>query len=255
MTLFDEPLPPAVDMHCHLADAGGYRTVVPGSLVLAVTNDPAAWQAMARTSKTGGPVVWALGLHPCEQDEDDDRLDVLIEALPNASAVGEIGLDYSFRSSASPASQRRILNAILTRQATKERIVTLHSVQATSDIVQALEDYQLPGAVVHWFLGTTNEVDRLMDAGTYFSVNSAMLRSKRGMATLSEMPPNRVLVETDAPHVKRGATALSAGQVEPVERGLAKIWRISPEETRRRLWQNFQALNSRVSVPLFESLQ
>ena len=255
MTLFDEPLPPAVDMHCHLADAGGYQTVVPGSLVLAVTNDPAAWHAMARAEETGRPVAWALGLHPCEQDEDDERLDVLVEALPNASAVGEIGLDYSRRSSASPASQRRVLNAILTSRATKDRIVTLHSVQATSDIVQALEDHQLPGAVVHWFLGTPNEVDRLMDAGTYFSVNSAMFRSKRGMATLYEIPPNRVLVETDAPHIRRGATALAAGQVEPVERDLAKLWHISPEETRRRLWQNFQALNSRVSVPLFEGLQ
>ncbi len=252
MSLFEQDLPTAVDMHCHLSDCGGYRSAETGVLLLAVTNDPATWAAMQRQAHQQN-VTWALGLHPCNLSRDDQRLPQLLGALNEASAIGEIGLDYSQRARCSPTGQRRILNQILSQPQARDRVVTLHSLNATRDIVAAVSAHDIRGAVLHWFLGSPADVEAAITADVYFSVNISMARSRRGRDAINEMPPNRVLVETDAPFTKMGKSATRPGQVDPIERSLARIWGIDPSEVRRRLWSNLKALQSRLDVVMFPS--
>ena len=252
MTLFDQDLPAAVDMHCHLSDCGGYQSAMEGALILSVTNDPKSWSAMHRQSNPAN-VTWAVGLHPCTLTSGDRRLSLMIEAMKDASAIGEIGLDYSPRARCSPIEQRRVLDKVLSRPEAKDRAVTLHSLGATADVVSAVSNHGIRGAVLHWFLGTPAEVDAAIAADVYFSVNSSMVRSRRGRAALNEMPPNRVLAETDAPFTKVGKTAARPGQVDSIERSLARIWDVDPMDIRRRLWSNLCALQSRLDVALFGS--
>lgn len=250
MSLFEQDLPIGVDMHCHLTDSGGYRSAEPGALLLSVTNDPHTWATMSRRSHESN-VTWGLGLHPCELTGDDQRLPVMIEAMSSAVAIGEIGLDYSQKARCSPADQRSVLDKILTQPEARDRVVTLHSVRATRDIVSAVSDCDIRGAVLHWYLGSPAEVEAAMDADVYFSVNISMARSRRGREAINEMPPNRVLVETDAPFTKSGKLATRPGDVGPVERSLARIWGIDPQEVRRRLWSNLKALQGRLDIALF----
>jgi Tat protein secretion system quality control protein TatD with DNase activity len=56
-----------------------------------------------------------------------------------------------------------------------------------------------PGAILHWFLGTDHDIDRAIDGDAFFSVNEAMLNSERGRRVIDGLPPNRVVLETDAP--------------------------------------------------------
>ena len=252
MTLFEQDLPPAVDMHCHLSDSGGYSSAEPNVLLLSVTNDPMSWSAMHNQDDHAG-VTWALGLHPCLVLRDDSRLPMMIESMRGASAIGEIGLDYSQRARCSAMEQRRILERILARPEASDRVVTLHSVGATSDIVAAVATHGVRGAVLHWFLGTPADVDAAIDADVYFSVNAAMTRSQRGRTALDEMPPNRVLVETDAPFTKVGKSISRPGEVRLIEQKLAKLWRTDPQDVRRRLWSNLRALQERLNVVLFPS--
>ncbi len=252
MTLFDQDLPTAVDMHCHLSDCGGYRSAIEGALILAVTNDPKSWSAMHKQPNRA-KVAWAVGLHPCTLTRGDRRLSVMIEALKGAPAIGEIGLDYSPKARCSPVEQRRVLDQVLSRPEAKDRVVTLHSLGATADIVSAISTHGIRGAVLHWFLGSPAEVDAAIAADVYFSVNSSMVRSPRGRAALNEMPPNRVLAETDAPFTKIGKTPARPGQVDSIERSLARLWDVDPTDIRRRLWSNLCALQSRVETALFDS--
>lgn len=250
MSLFELEIPPPVDMHCHLSDAGGYRAAEPGALMLAVTNEPATWGTMHRNSRAPN-VAWALGLHPCELRRGDERLSKLVEAMRDAVAIGEIGLDYSRRAHCGPAEQRSTLDHILSRPEAQDRLITLHSVGASNDIVAAVATHGTLGAILHWFLGSPSEVDAAVEANVYFSVNASMARSQRGRAALAEMPPNRVLAETDAPFTKVGKTTARPGQVDSVERSLARLWETDADDVRQRLWDNLGALQSRVNVTAF----
>jgi TatD DNase family protein len=149
------------------------------------------------------------------------------------------------------ATQRRALDTILADSETQQRLVTIHSASATTDVVAALGEHHVPGAVLHWFLGSTADLERAIDQDTYFSVNSAMLTSTRGRNATAQMPPNRVLVETDAPFAKRGKTPLTAGDVAHAESALARMWRLEPAEVRHRLWDNLRALQRRLAIPTF----
>lgn len=250
MTLFDQELPAAVDMHCHLAESGGYSSAESSSLILAVTNNPTSWYVMHERSRHAN-VTWALGLHPCTLSSNDHQLPVMIEAMKGAQAIGEVGLDYSQRAHCSASEQRRALDKILSQPEAKNRIVTLHSLNATADIVAAVSTHGVRGAVLHWFLGSTADVDAAIDADAYFSVNTSMVRSRRGRTALDEMPPNRVLAETDAPFTKVGNKPARPGQVSPIEKRLAQLWGTDPTDVRRRLWANLNALQERLEVVPF----
>ena len=250
MSLFEQDMPVGVDMHCPLAESGGYRSAVPDTLLLAVTNDPETWTVMCRRSRES-KVAWGLGLHPCDLIRGDERLATMIKAMGDASAIGEVGLDYSQKARCGPTEQRTALDKIFSQPEARDRVVTLHSVGATKDIVAAVTDHDIRGAVLHWFLGSTAEVDAAVAADVYFSVNISMVRSPRGRNAINEMPPNRVLVETDAPFTKAGKLATRPGDVASIERSLAGIWKIDLLEVRRRLWSNLEALQSRLKVVLF----
>ena len=177
----------------------------------------------------------------------------MIEAMRHAPAIGEIGLDYSQKARCSAVEQRRILDQILSRPEAQDRVITLHSVRATDDVVAAVATHGVRGAVLHWFLGSPTDIDAAITADVYFSVNISMVRSRRGQAALSEIPPNRVLTETDAPFTIVGHEAVRPGQVGLIEQSLARLWSTDPMDIRRRLWSNLTALQSRLNSPLFPS--
>ena len=53
--------------------------------------------------------------------------------------------------------------------------------------------------IFHRFGGTSDELTRLIRTGGYISVNPLMLRTKRGRAYVSQVPVDRLLLETDLP--------------------------------------------------------
>lgn len=241
-----------IDFHSHLAEAGGYAALPQSSTlfhdaphVIAVTNRPSHWRAMVGREERG--VTWALGLHP-ELRHPDGAVDELLRLLPRAEVIGEIGLDYSSRAASPPTAQRHTLGRILAHDETHRRLVTLHSRGATSDIVSALADAPVPGAVLHWFLGSSAEVERAVDVDLFFSVNESMVRSQRGRAVIDRLPPNRVILETDAPY-GGSRRKLRPGDLEPTVRALAKHWHRQVDDVVNLIESNQQTLLARVARP------
>lgn len=243
-----------VDFHCHLAEAGGYTALKRlASLfeapprVVAVTNRPADWRAMATTNLPEG-VTWALGLHPAIPHEDHE-VDEMMRLLPVVEVVGEVGLDYSARAGTPRGHQRRTLERILSSPHVRGRLVTIHSRSATADIVNALTDYLVPGAVLHWFLGNSTDIERAIDVDVYFSVNEAMLASERGGRVLDALPPNRVVLETDAPFGGALGKRNRPADFDRTIAGLAKRWVRSAEAVVSLVESNQEALLNRVTRP------
>jgi len=251
-----DPALPPLDMHCHLALADG--SIPNDPAVLAVTMTPGEWLGH-RESPRGTRAVWALGLHPWVFVSKDQLAD-LFELLPEADAVGEVGVDGTHRPRMSMAEQQEGLAAILAHPETKRRIVSVHGFDAYGELLDVLDSEPTPGAVYHWFMGGGRILERAVEMDIFFSVNDAMFATLAGPEIVARLPRERILVETDAPCIQArtgipmnpgdppvpGGPALRPGELSDTEASLAGIWRTTPHQVRLQLWQNLAALEERV---------
>lgn len=156
-------------------------------------------------------------------------------SIARSPLVSEVGLD---RYSAIPMpKQRRVLTEILRVLGNRPRIVSMHSVGATADVLQLIEEFAPVGVVLHWWKGTEDQTVRALELGCRFSINPF---DSSHVAALGRMPANRILTETDYPHGGRGRGV--PGDVVEVERTLAGNSQTTPEQVRRAIWANAAAL-------------
>lgn len=224
-----------VDMHCHLdLMANGPEVASEAAAIeLGILNASVAPRdyLAARDAYRNSPTVrCAVGLHPWWIDDgtcDDADVDILVRELEHTPFVGEIGLDYGKRHGGSTEAQRAAFDRIVRTCAEHPlpgRVLTIHAVHAASEVLDVLERYDLPrtaACIIHWFSGTSDELSRARSLGCLFSVNEFMLQTRRGREYARQIPPDRLLLETDLP-ADRGpgsAKALAAS----LERTLAAI--------------------------------
>jgi len=202
-----------VDAHCHLGDAAfdqdrdavlarARAAGVGHVVVIGATLDEAA-RALDLARRTPGLSATA-GVHPHEamrwSPDAERRLRDLL-ADPTIVAVGETGLDYHYDHSPRDA-QRRAFEAQLGIAAELGKPVVVHAREADDDVA-ALLRAAAPGPVVlHSFSSGTQVFDAGMDVGAYFSFSGMITFKSWTLADrLSACPPDRLLIETDAPYL------------------------------------------------------
>ena len=254
-----------VDAHCHLGDpafdpdreavldrardAGVTHVVVIGGTL--AESDRAV--ALARTRPGLSATV---GVHPHEARgwsvDAAARLRDLL-ALPEVVALGETGLDYHYDHSPRD-DQRRAFEAQLGLAAEAGKPVVVHARDADDDMAAMLG--AAGGAVVlHSFSSGAKLFAAGMRIAAYFSF-SGMITFKNWTMhdRLTACPPDRLLVETDAPYLapvphrgKRNEPAF----VRHVAEALARARGESPETLERRTSDNARRLfGARVTAAL-----
>ena len=254
-----------VDAHCHLGDpafdpdreavldrardAGVTHVVVIGGTL--AESDRAV--ALARTRPGLSATV---GVHPHEARgwsvDAAARLRDLL-ALPEVVALGETGLDYHYDHSPRD-DQRRAFEAQLGLAAEAGKPVVVHARDADDDMAAMLG--AAGGAVVlHSFSSGATLFAAGMRIAAYFSF-SGMITFKNWTMhdRLTACPPDRLLVETDAPYLapvphrgKRNEPAF----VRHVAEALARARGESPETLERRTSDNARRLfGARVTAAL-----
>ncbi len=238
------PLPVLVDAHCHLGDAAFeadldavlVRARAAGvAHVMVVGGSLAESERAATLARTRAGLSATAGIHPHEarhwSADTAARLRDLL-ALPEVVAVGETGLDYHYDHSPRDA-QRRAFEAQLELGAELGRPVVVHARDADEDIAALLAGARTD-VVLHSFSSGAKVFEAGMQIEAYFSF-SGMITFKSWTMTdrLTACPPNRLLVETDAPYlapvphrgrrnepafVRAVAEALARSRGEPVER-------------------------------------
>jgi len=146
------------------------------------------------------------GVHPHEartwSDETAQRVRDLL-ASPDVVAVGETGLDYHYMHSPRD-SQRRAFEAQLALGAELGKPVVVHARDADADMAAMLGALgsRAPVVVLHSFSSGDAVWKAGMAINAYFSF-SGMITFKNWMMTdrLTACPPDRLLVETDAPYL------------------------------------------------------
>jgi TatD DNase family protein len=130
-------------------------------------------------------------------------LEVLRERLIRADAcVGEIGLDRWLRED-NIEDQQEVFLAQLRLATEADLPVTIHCLKAWGRLYDILRTERLParGFLLHSFGGPREMVKPLARLGAYFSFPGyfAHARKERQRAAFLEVPPDRLLLETDAP--------------------------------------------------------
>lgn len=226
------PIPRWVDYHCHLdlyPDHGKLLAECERAHIatFAVTTTPKAWARNRSMAERFPMIRVGLGLHPQVVAERAAELSMLLELLPTAVHIGEIGLDASPAFYHSFPEQERVFTSILKACADSgEKIISIHSVRSAPRVLSHLEALLPPQrarVVLHWFTGSTSDAKKAVRLGCYFSINSAMLASPRGRALIEQLPKDRLLTETDGPFVKARKGPARPSDVPETVSGLAQL--------------------------------
>jgi TatD DNase family protein len=241
--------PVLTDTHCHI-DAYDNPLVVlddarvAGVHVIAVTEDPGRYRLLRTRLGRRDDIDVALGFHPLRAGAASAHdLARFFRLLPQATWIGEIGLDFSRTGIATRKQQIRVFEAILADPQVRTRPVTVHSRGAERETISRLAQAEVP-AILHWYTGPMAAVDDALAAGLWFSINPAMVRSKKAMPLLQRLPLERVLLETDGPFARSGSRSAVPSDLLGTLDHLARLWGIPTSEARKAVAQNQRRLRT-----------
>jgi TatD DNase family protein len=148
-------------------------------------------------------VFAALGIHPHQAgDPDADRLDELRELLGHerAVAVGETGLDF-YRDYAPRNRQRQLFERQLALADDLDKAVVVHTRAAPSETAELLVGFE--GTVVLHCFSEPELLPIALDRGYYlsFAGNLTYPKAEDLRVAARNVPPDRLLVETDSPYL------------------------------------------------------
>jgi TatD DNase family protein len=236
-----------IDLHCHLDLYSDPRAVAAECAkrrlyVLSVTTTPSAYQGTLALAPSPGRVRTALGLHPELVAQRHGELPLFERLVAGAAYVGEIGLDASPDHRQSLELQCTVLSHILKIcAAAGGKKMSLHSRGATGKILDLLDATPRAGTpVLHWYLGTRQQVARAAGQGAWFSVGPSMMRSQRGRAAVAAMPRDRVLPESDGPFGTIDGRPAYPWEAWKIVSPLASLWQIGVAEVEVQLIANFR---------------
>jgi len=198
-----------IDTHAHLtsledADEAVERAAEAGvTRILTVgTSVDDCRRALALAERHEG-VFAILGIHPHDAGTATaDDLAALRElhAHPKAVAVGETGLDW-FRDYAPEDAQRRLFAAELELAAELGKPVVIHTRAADVDTLAALAEHA--GTVVLHCFSAPHMLPTALERGWYvsFAGNLTYKNATDLRVAASQVPLDRLLVETDCPYL------------------------------------------------------
>ena len=256
-----------VDSHCHLnfADfngqsegSGSVAEVVENAIkngvgfMLSIATDFNELDDVRETVAKYDNVFAGFGIHP-EYAKTSGTFDVddiaAVFDNPKFVGVGETGLDFSFEEAADLVTQEKLFRTHIAVAREKKLPLIVHTRDAEKDTLRILEDEagksgDLSG-VLHCFTGSREMAFKALDMGFYISVSGIITFGKSAdeiRNTISSLPLDRLLVETDAPFLapapKRGGRNEPAFVRYTAEK-LAELKGVDIEEIESQTTKNF----------------
>ncbi len=252
-----------VDTHCHLTDAplfrnldgvmeraaaaGVDRFVVPGY-------DLASSRSACRLAAAHPQIKAAIGLHPAWIGAVEVTSGFSPEPfrqmarLRHPVAIGEIGLDYALEDF-STTVQAAVLETQLELAALLSLPVIIHCRRAFELLYLILRKFSGVTGVIHAYGGGPKLAEKFLALGYYIGFGGGVTRpnAKKVRETALIVPPDRILLETDAPYI--GSHTVLKGESEPKDclaaaQSLAELRGLSLAETVAMTTANAETLFS-----------
>ena len=190
------------DTHFHLDlqknKSGAIREIEEKQIyTIAVTNLPDLYRK--ETNEIASKYIrFALGFHPELLHLYKKQIPLMWEFLSEARYIGEVGLD--FVDTTYKEEQIAFFSELVERcRYDSSKIITIHSRCAVKRVLEIVGDNFRFKPILHWFTGTKEELHYAIERGFFFSVNGAMMTSKKFKSFLTSIPKERLLLETDSP--------------------------------------------------------
>lgn len=256
-----------VDSHCHLEYKGlvedrqgvlaRAREAGVGGF-LSISTRQCEWDQVIATAEREDDVWASVGIHPHEADAHADLGETaLLErgGHPKVIAIGETGLDYYYDHSDRLTQQALFRTHIAVARQTGLPLI-VHTRDAEDDTARIIADEMGKGAfpaLIHCFTASAEFAGRMLELGLTISLSGIVTfkNAKDLQAIATELPEDRILVETDAPFL---APVPHRGQVcEPAftadtARFVAALRGVSAEALAQSTTRNFSALFTKAGL-------
>ncbi len=224
-----------IDAHCHLNDeqfAEDLAQVITRAhdagvtrLINAGTNVELS-RAAIELAERYKSVYAVVGIHPEHADIfDDEKLQAIRELAIHRKVVGigEIGLDFYWKENPPREIQERALIAQLELAAELNKPVVIHDRDAHDALIAILRQRNgKPRGILHCFSGDLAMAREAIELGYFisFAGNLTFKNATRLQAIATELPLDRIVIETDAPYLSplRGKRNESANVVRVAQK-------------------------------------
>jgi TatD DNase family protein len=217
------------------------------------------WEAVARLAEEHPDFVQpAFGLHPWHAHLRTPRWRDLLEGYLDRfsqASIGECGLD-GWVDTPSLEVQREVFLPQLEIARERSLPVTIHALKAWEPLFTAFEEAGAPERfLLHSFGGSAELVKRLAPMGAWFSFSGYFLqpRKTKVVEAFKSVPPDRLLLETDAPDMLPPAEFIShplegernhPANLKRIAEGLAERLGMEVEDLARVTLENHEMLFS-----------
>ncbi len=247
-----------IDSHCHLnfkafdedrskvlaraAEAGIVAVINPA------TNLEDSRQIVELADQT--PNFFAtVGFHPNDTTDFDEPALAQLQALaahPKVVAIGEIGLDYYWDKVPHSVQHQAFEQQLLLAKEVNKPVI-VHQRESAEDTMAVLRQWGAgqnhPGLVLHSFSGDMAMAKEAIELGFYIGVSGPVtFKNARNLPEIvAAIPPERLLVETDAPflspHPFRGKRNEPA-RVKLIAERISELQKLSFTQMSQHLTQN-----------------
>ena len=247
------------DSHCQLDDSVYEPDFEPvlerarkagvSAMMIAGINLKASQKAVALSEAHKG-LFAAVGFHPHDASEACESAMEELKNLadhPKVLAWGEIGLDFNRMHSPKNIQEKWLIRQL----AAADRLdlpVIFHERESAGRLLDILKQcHRHSGSgVIHCFSGTRPELTQYLDLGYYIGITGILTIQSRGAdlrKLATEIPQNRILIETDAPYLTPAPEKNHKRRNEPafvrsVLLKLAEVREEDPDELADALWTN-----------------
>ena len=254
------------DSHCHIAGEEFIADLpavveraraagVSRALVILAAEDDAEIARTATVLAAWPECRFAVGVHPhhaklfeSNPQAAADKVAERLDTLPEARAIGEIGLDYHYDFSPRDV-QHEVFRVQIRLALSRDLPIVIHTREAEEDTLRILREEgggRLRG-VFHCFTGDSAAAERALATGFFLSIPGVATfpKAETLRQAAAAAPEDRLLVETDSPYLapipyrgKRNEPAYVAKVVDQ----LAAVRGVSPETVGQQTDRNFDRL-------------
>jgi TatD DNase family protein len=254
-----------VDSHCHIDFpelAGNLEPVfalmrenaVERALCVSVTLED--FPRVRRLAEAYPQIHGSVGVHPDYEAVAPVSVAELVAlaAHPRIVAIGETGLDY-YRLKGDLEWQRERFRTHIRASRECGKPLIIHTREAAEDTLRIMreEGADKAGGVMHCFTESLDVAKAAMDLGFYISFSGIVTfkNAKMIKAVATEVPMERLLVETDSPYLApvpfRGKTN-QPGYVKHVAEEVGRLKELAFDRICQETTRNFYKLFNSISV-------
>ena len=253
-----------IDTHCHIneEDYGSVEKLISNiqtagvKKIISVGFDLPSSVYCRELAEKYECVYFTAGFHPTElkgfRDGDLEKI-ASLASHKKCVAIGEIGLDYHYEDT-DKELQHRVFSAQLALAKRLNMPVQIHSRDCAEDMVNILKEWAGKVKIMlHCYSHSTEIAQELYRLGVYFSFGgtSTWSGSKKAKRTISALPTESILTETDSPYLpprsKYGTFPNTPESIPEILKNIAEIKGISEEEAASVIWNTAHTLFAKLN--------